>query len=188
MKRLMLITILWVGALFLLRLALGQRPDRRNFEYYPDMAQSFAFVSQSENPFLPGGYTQQPAPEGTIARGHMPLPFGSSEQEALRAGELLQNPYRNGAQPDMARARKLYETWCQICHGAGGKGDGPVTRRGFPPPPSLLLDRAKNMKDGQIFHIITFGFKNMPAYGSQISRKDRWMIIEYVRKLQESQP
>jgi len=43
------------------------------------------------------------------------------------------------------------------------------------------------MKDGQMFHIITYGFKNMPAYASQINREDRWHSINYVRKLQEKQ-
>ncbi len=118
----------------------------------------------------------------------MPLHYGTSEQEAIRAGRELHSPFTGKQQPDLQRGRLIYETYCQVCHGAGGKGDGPAAQRGFPPPPSLLLDHAKNLKDGQIFHIITYGFNNMPSYASQIYRLDRWQVIAYLRKLQESQP
>jgi mono/diheme cytochrome c family protein len=40
------------------------------------------------------------------------------------------------------------------------------------------------MKDGQIFHILTYGQNNMPSYAGQISRDDRWKVIAYVRSLQ----
>ena len=61
---------------------------------------------------------------------------------------------------------------------------GPVTQRGVPPPPSLLAPRAAQMKDGQLFHILTYGQNNMAAYGGQVSREDRWNVIAYVRSLQ----
>ncbi len=41
------------------------------------------------------------------------------------------------------------------------------------------------MKDGQIFHVLTFGQNNMPSYASQLSREDRWNVITYVRSLQK---
>jgi mono/diheme cytochrome c family protein len=59
-----------------------------------------------------------------------------------------------------------------------------VTQRGFPPPPSLLAEHALQMKEGQMFHVLTFGQNNMPSYASQISREDRWNAIAYVRMLQ----
>jgi mono/diheme cytochrome c family protein len=40
------------------------------------------------------------------------------------------------------------------------------------------------MRDGQLFHILTFGQNNMPSYASQLSRADRWNAIAYVRLLQ----
>jgi mono/diheme cytochrome c family protein len=40
-----------------------------------------------------------------------------------------------------------------------------------------------------MFHILTFGQKNMPSHASQLSVKDRWSVIAYVRSLQnETQP
>ena len=40
------------------------------------------------------------------------------------------------------------------------------------------------MKDGQLFHILTYGQNNMASYAGQISRDDRWNVIAYVRSLQ----
>ena len=61
--------------------------------------------------------------------------------------------------------------------------------RGFPPPPSLLADQAVRLADGQIFHIVTYGQKNMPSYAAQVPLDDRWRVIAYVRSLQGgSQP
>jgi mono/diheme cytochrome c family protein len=39
------------------------------------------------------------------------------------------------------------------------------------------------MKDGQLFHIITFGQGNMPSYAAQVDRDDRWKVVRFVRGL-----
>ncbi len=44
------------------------------------------------------------------------------------------------------------------------------------------------MKDGQLFHVLTYGQNNMPSYASQITRQDRWNVIAYVRSLQATVP
>jgi mono/diheme cytochrome c family protein len=55
-------------------------------------------------------------------------------------------------------------------------------------PPSLLAEHALKMKDGQMFHVLTFGQNNMPSYASQLSREDRWSVIGFVRSLQAQVP
>ena len=189
MKKLLLVTVVFVMILGLFALAAHfwrARPDRLNYEYTPNMARTVAYKAQTANPFFANGRTEQPPVAGTIARGFMPLHYGEGEAEALRAGMELHNPY-TGEKANLARGKQIYTSTCLQCHGAAGQGDGIVARRGFPPPPSLLLDNARQMQDGKMFYIITFGFKNMPAYGPQLAREDRWQVINYVRKLQESQ-
>ncbi len=188
MKKFIVLTIFFVAGLFVLDQILGQDPNRRNLDFSPDMAQSVAHKSESPNPYFVNGQTQQNPVPGTIARGFKPLPFGSSVEESVRAGEQLFYPFDQQDPADLERGKRMYQIYCQVCHGAGGQGDGPVTKRGYPPPPSLLLENARNMKDGQIFHIITNGYKNMPSYRSQIERRERWLTVAYVRKLQEIQP
>jgi hypothetical protein len=50
----------------------------------------------------------------------------------------------------------------------------------------LREGKSKDMKDGQLFHILTYGQGNMPSYAAQLSQDDRWRVIVHVRSLQGS--
>ena len=80
----------------------------------------------------------------------------------------------------------VFANFCQVCHGHTGFGNTPVTQRGFPQPTSLMGERTLVMKDGQMFHVLTFGQGNMPAHAAQLSRADRWSAILHVRLLQRA--
>jgi len=84
----------------------------------------------------------------------------------------------------IARGGNVYRVFCVSCHGAQGLGDGPVTQRGFPPPPSLLTGKSPQMKDGQLFHILSYGQGSMASFAGQLSHADRWDVINFVRDLQ----
>lgn len=183
MKKFILgIVVLSIGLLMLER-TLGQDPETRSPVYFDEMMETFAFKSQTESPFLKNGQTHQPPVSGTIPRGSLPLHYDTSDEDLIRAGVELVNP-TGGGNAGLARGAQVYNVHCAICHGPGGKGDGEVTRRGFPPPASLLAPQAVGRPDGQIFHMITYGFKNMPPYASQVGRDDRWYAINYIRQLQ----
>lgn len=159
-------------------------PAKPNFEFLPQMAHSPRFNAFAPNPnFTDGSTLQRPEP-GTIPRGDLPLHYAATQQDALRAGDELQSPVA----PDNLRARQrgefVFANFCAVCHGAGGAGNGPVPLKGYPAPPSLLVEHAIRMKDGQMFHVLTYGQNNMPSYASQLSREDRWNVILYVRTLQ----
>jgi len=102
----------------------------------------------------------------------------------LLAGKELQNPLAIDDADATARGAFVFSTFCSTCHGAGGRGDGTVTTRGVPPPPSLLLEHAVNMTDGQMYHVISLGQANMASYSSQVERLDRWKAIRHIRALQ----
>ncbi len=155
----------------------------RNYEVLPSMIFSVAYNSQSENPNFKDGSTSRSVIAGTIARNMMPLEFNATAEDAIRAGKELTNPF-SASEDILTRGAVAFGTFCQPCHGAVGQGDGIVAQRGFPPPPSLMADRALAMKDGQIFHIQTFGQNNMPSMASQISKEDRWKVVHYIRQLQ----
>ena len=42
------------------------------------------------------------------------------------------------------------------------------------------------MKDGQLFHILSYGQGSMAPMAGQLSRADRWHVVNYVRSMQES--
>ena len=54
------------------------------------------------------------------------------------------------------------------------------------PPNSLHTDKARQMTDGAVFHVITEGQNTMPSYAKQISVMDRWAAVRYLRVLQRA--
>jgi hypothetical protein len=53
-------------------------------------------------------------------------------------------------------------------------------------PTNLHEDRVKQFNDGEIFNVITNGRRSMPAYKYQVTARDRWAIVAYVRALQRT--
>lgn len=158
--------------------------SKPNLEVLPDMYHGPAYHAFEKNDITADGKTlRKPAP-GSIPRGMMPFDYLPTEQDALRAGEELINPHAPDDTDSLARGATAYAIFCQHCHGPGGEGDGMVAKRGYPPPPSLLIEHAIKMKDGQLFHVTTLGQGNMPAHAAQVSRDDRWRIINYIRTMQ----
>lgn len=163
---------------------LSPHPTRPNFEFLPQMAHAPRYNAFAPNPNFENGATLQRPEPGTIPRGFMPLPYAATPQDAVRAGDELHNPIELGNMRARERGASVFANFCAVCHGVGGTGNGPVAQRGYPPPPSLLAEHAQKMKDGQLFHILTYGQNNMPSYASQLSRDDRWNVILYVRTVQ----
>lgn len=171
-----------VGAALVLR----RDPRVRNLEVLPaDMVRGPAAESGMTTALFADGRVQRTPPAGTIARGSLPLSYGPGPEEALRAGRELRNPVE--ATPEvLARGEAVFAAACACCHGLGGRADTPVVQRGVPPPPTLIRPESVALADGEIFHAITFGRKNMPSAAVQVERLDRWKVIRYVRKLQEA--
>jgi mono/diheme cytochrome c family protein len=181
---------LFLAVLALIAANFAFRPDpaRLNYEFLPQMAHAPRYNAFAPDPNFPDDKTLQVPPQGTIARGYMPLHYAATPQDALRAGEELKSPVDLTSQRSRERGSAVFANYCAVCHGAGGAGNGTVTQRGVPPPPSLLAEHALKIKEGQMFHILSFGQNNMPSYASQLSREDRWNAIAYVRTLQARVP
>lgn len=155
--------------------------DRPHFEILPEMVRSAAAESFSPNPVFADGKTlQNPAP-GTVARGLLPLHYQATPEDGRRAGEELTNPYSPDDGNALQRGATVYANFCLACHGPTRAGDGPVARRGYPPPPA----QPPPIKDGEMFHITTYGRGNMPSHAAQLSRQDRWKVILFIRSLQQ---
>jgi mono/diheme cytochrome c family protein len=158
------------------------RPSRRGFEYAPDMARSVPYDTFAPNPVTRDGLTQQRPVRGTIPRGFRPVHFAATTADAERAGRELASPL--APTPSViGRGKESYETFCLVCHGAHGDGDGPIAPL-IPGPPPYSSDRVRVIPEGRLFHVITFGSGRMPSYASQVPADERWAIVAYVRTLQ----
>jgi mono/diheme cytochrome c family protein len=168
--------------------ACGPAAEKRGFEYMPNMVYSLAYDSFAPNPITRDGLTLQRPVRGSIPRGYLPLHYAATPEDAERAGRELQNPVPRTAR-SAAEGQLLFETYCAVCHGKQGAGDGPLVPK-IPNPPAYTSSRVRSMPVGQIFHVITFGSGRMPSYASQLSQNDRWLIAAHVQTLQnaEGQP
>lgn len=127
----------------------------------------------------------RPIIEGTVARGF------------LRADDVFYTGMQAGAPVDripmpltaatVDRGRERYNIYCAPCHGLTGAGDGMIVKRGYKQPTSYHDPRLRNEKAGYFFDVMTRGFGQMPDYAAQVSPKDRWAIVAYIRALQLSQ-
>jgi mono/diheme cytochrome c family protein len=156
----------------------GASANRRAYEYMPDMARDPAYKAFAPNAVTRDGLTLQRPVSGTIPRGYQTFHFGPGELEAERAGRELHNPYHPTSNT-LDEGEALFETYCAVCHGAQGGGDGPISAK-IPPPPSYVSDRLMQFPPGRFFHVITLGTGKMPSYASQLSADERWKIVTYV--------
>src|SRR4029077_2474853 len=112
----------------------GAGGEHRGLEHMPDMARGPAYKAYAPNAATRDGLIVQSPVPGTIPRGGRPFPFGPGEPEAIRAGRELSNPLPLTA-ATIDEGRALYQNTCIVCHGAAGKGDGPLAGK-IPPPPA----------------------------------------------------
>ncbi len=172
--------------------------------YMPDMAYSRALETYAKpdsskftnNPAQLGEgkiyYTAYPV-AGTIARGdEMPFPYEidkPGDSVNYVASKTVQNPLPALTAVQMKEAERLYLVNCGICHGQKLDGNGPLYNGGQGPFPSAPRNLASdplmiNMPEGQMFYSVTYGKNMMGSYASQITTRQRWMIIHYIKSQQ----
>ena len=168
--------------------------------YMPDMAYSRAYESYAArdsavfttSPAEAGSkifYNNMP-PAGTIKRGEE-FPFavipaagsGAVDSNALiNLSSQVKSPLAPISANDMAEASRLFNINCAICHGAKAENNGPLSSK--VPGVKSIVASSSGYSDGRIFYVMTYGQNNMGSYASQLDRKQRWMIVQYIRTLE----
>lgn len=188
-------TIVFCGLAALLMAAIGCSDVKRTpgKVYMPDMANSRAYETYSANPVFADGRTSQGPVAGTVKRGeeypvHIEMDKIGDTANYF-ASRALPNPFDSLTADQMKETERLYLINCGICHGAKLDGNGPLWKDGdgpFPAKPAALVGDAKyeTMPAGQMFYSITYGKNLMGSYASQLTAKQRWQVITYIKSKQ----
>ncbi len=152
-----------------------------NIEPVQNMMVQPSIKAQDYNADAPNNTANKMPPDHVVAIGSNPYKFKGKPQEA---GVQLKNPTTVG-DDTLTLGRERYETYCMVCHGPKGKGDGTVAPKMLVAPPSILTAKIRAWSDGSLFHVITDGQGMMGSYSGQIIEKDRWLIVNYIRQLQK---
>jgi mono/diheme cytochrome c family protein len=137
---------------------------------------------------FPNGTSSQLPVQDTVAQGYLRDDVELFTGKDAKGNDVTQFPFPIAKQ-DMLRGQERYTIYCAPCHGELGDGNGVVAQRGFnqPPPPTYHQDRLRTASVGYLYQVISNGLPPMPSYANQISPRDRWLIVAYIRALQYSQ-
>ncbi len=177
------------------------------WEFSRNMYDPIAFNPDQPNKNFKNGITAQTPPTGTTPIGFTRFEFPNTTEGYEAAGaQITVNPLERTEQ-NLKDGHALYVTYCAVCHGPEGKGNGAITKdrevddsRGkrtlenFPEPPSYGQSegtpssrggKMSELTPGKIYHTITYGWNAMGPHASQITPEDRWKVVMYVQELQK---
>ena len=188
MKNFLIIVICTVTAIIMISCNKVHRSPGR--VYMPDMSYSRAYETYASTEALEkaGAHYNALPVQGTIARGDM-MPYTLKNDSAGYAQSVsIKNPL-DSTSIDKTEAERLYLVNCAVCHGSKLDGNGPLWKGGDGPypaaPRNFLTDPVvTKMPEGQMFHSVTYGKNLMGSYASQLSSKQRWMVIAYIKSKQ----
>lgn len=106
----------------------------------------------------------------------------TNEWKAPVEADKLSNPFAGNAVAT-AKGKTLYITYCTVCHGTTGKGDGPVGGGLTPKPANHSSQKVQSQTDGTIFWKLTNGRAPMAAYKDILKEEQRWQLVNYIREL-----
>jgi cytochrome c553 len=182
-KNIIYISILILTVSFSSCIRSSKKPGR---EYMPDMVHSTAYEAGSENPIYKDGKTNQLPPKGSVAIGKYIYPLPNTPEAYIQAA-ANKNPFSFSKEEIENQGKKSFTTYCAVCHGDAGDGQGHLVQIGkFPPPPSYLTGALATLPEGQMYHTVMYGKGLMGSYASQLNHRERWLVISYVRSLQGS--
>lgn len=101
--------------------------------------------------------------------------------------KLLQNPLKMDGRT-VERGQKLFQRYCLPCHGETGAADGKLARKLGYKPANLTLAEMNQLSDGELFWKISTGRKPMPEFAKQLSGRERWDLVSFVRTLVKQTP
>lgn len=192
MKRSILFTAVFITTLVITVSSCGSKRNPGRI-YMPDMAYSRAYETyalRDSGVFTTDladlghkiFYNNMPV-AGTIKRGEsFPYTVPNDSNGLLVLSAQVKNPLAPMTLEENVEAARLFNVNCAICHGAKGENNGPLAPK-IGGVKSIIATSA-SYSDGRLFHVISYGQKNMGSYASQLSREQRWRIVQYIRTIE----
>jgi len=158
-------------------------------EYMPDMYRSPSletYVDYGEirgkkwNDSLINTMTARKPVDGTVPRGFQPYSYENTAEGYQLADLNLKNPITH-SEGVVKEGEELYGMFCVHCHGKTGQGDGSLVQNDKFPPLPVKFGKDLVMSEGKMFHSITYGKGLMGAHASQLTQKERWKLVHYIR-------
>lgn len=87
-------------------------------------------------------------------------------------------------QENLAAAEMTFRDNCVLCHGEKGMGDGPGAKTIKVKPANFTDEKLMSAEtDGSLFWKMTEGRGPMPSWKEDLTDKERWQLVNYIRKL-----
>ena len=151
-----------------------------NYQFFPNMYEAVSYETYSEHNVFKGGVEAQLPAKGSIKRGFVPYEIPNTPEGYALAKATLKSPL-DSLSINQDKAKELYTVYCAICHGDAGDGKGNlVVKEKFLGVPSY---KDREITDGSVFHVITYGLNSMGSHANQLSQEERWVVADYVLKL-----
>ncbi len=154
--------------------------SKPNYQFFPNMYESVAYETYSESSAFNSGKEGQLPAKGSIKRGFEPYAYENTPAGYMQAKAELKSPL-DSLTVDAEKGAELFNIYCAICHGEKGDGQGNLVKRekflGVP----NYADR--EITEGSIFHVITYGLNSMGSHANQLSQQERWLVTAHVLKL-----
>lgn len=118
----------------------------------------------------------------------LPVPADSIPVEGAAYIQGMGAPVNPVTADDASKARgeELFQINCLICHGPEGLGNGKVASFFEHKPANLTSPAVQDLSDGAIFLVISTGVQGrMPPLNENLTVRDRWDIINYLRTLKK---
>ncbi|MBA2248625.1 MAG: cytochrome c [Chitinophagaceae bacterium] len=152
--------------------------------YMPDMTYSRAYEANAPNDLAAKGINYLPFPvPGTIRRGDL-FPYTlSNDSNGYKLAIDIKDPLPPLDSVGLNEAHRLFNINCAICHGPNLDAQGPLAGKvgGIA---NLKMPQYVKEPEGQMFHVVTYGKNNMGSYASQLDRRQRWMVIQFIKSEQ----
>ena len=152
--------------------------------YMPDMAYSRSYQAYDLNTLKQKGinYINYPV-DGTIRRGDL-FPYTvPNDSNGYKMSVAVKDPLPPLDSISLKEAQRLFNINCAICHGPNMDAQGPLAGK-VGAIANLKLPQYIKLPEGQMFHSVTYGKNNMGSYASQLDKRQRWMVIQYIKSVQ----